>query len=133
MNRTEIAEKYVLPFLIWVIAFFAPIYEFIAIIGFMIFADTITGVLAANKMNEQIQSRKLFRSVEKFISYGLGIIIAQIVSCYFLQNFPAVQLMAGFIAFIEVKSIDENICKITGHSIFNVILEKLKHGNKTNS
>jgi phage-related holin len=92
----------------------------------MVTCDTITGVIAAAKNNKAIKSRRLFETVGKFVSYGIGIIIARIIETCFIPNFPAVKLMAGYIAFIEVKSIDENIQKITGHSLFESILSKLK-------
>lgn len=119
-------EKYILPAVISIAAFFAPLYDFVLLIGFMIVVDCITALLSARKNGEAITSAKLSRTVGKFLVYGLAIMTAHVVSKFFIPSFPALQLMAGFITFIELKSIDENIKKYTGHSMFGVILSKLK-------
>lgn len=111
---------------IWIIAFFAPTAVFLLIVGFFIVCDMITGIIAANARKERIHSRKLSRTVSKFIAYSVGILVAHVVNKMFFPEFPAMQLMSGFIAFIEIKSIDENIKDITGYSLFKGILDKLK-------
>jgi hypothetical protein len=121
-------EKYFGPLLMWVIAFFSPIQSFILATGILVACDMIIALVGVTKVEgwKGIQSSKLFRSVGKFVVYGVALIVAQVFSIYYFQNFPAVQLVAGLIAFIEVKSIDEKIEKITGHSILGMLIDKLK-------
>lgn len=119
-------DKYLLPSLVFLGAFFAPVYPFVLLIGFIIVVDMITALMACRKRKETITSAKLSRTVGKFLVYGCAILTAHVISRFFLPSFPALQLMAGFITFIELKSIDENIKKFTGHSLFGTILAKLK-------
>jgi phage-related holin len=109
----------------YLISFFTPIGWWLVAIGFFVIADFITGMLKAKKSGNKIESKKMFRTIPKFIGYGLGIIVAHVITLLFFPEFPSVKLMAGFIAFIEVKSIDENIKELTGHSLFGDIIKML--------
>lgn len=109
----------------YLISFFTPIGWWLVAIGFFVIADFITGMLKAKKSGNKIESKKMFRTIPKFIGYGLGIIVAQVITLLFFPEFPSVKLMSGFIAFIEVKSIDENIKELTGYSLFGDIIKML--------
>ena len=109
----------------YVVAFFTPIALWIVAIGFFVFADFVTGLLKARRNGYKIESKKMFRSVPKFVAYGIAVIIANLLMLLFEVDFPAVKLITGFIAFIEIKSIDENIEAITGHSLFGDIIDRL--------
>jgi len=119
-------DKYLGAIVLWVIAFFSPVQSFVFATGLFVICDMVTGIIAAKKRGERMESKKLFRSIAKFLVYGVAIIVAHTINFLYLPNFPAVQLIAGFIAFIEVKSIDENISEVTGYSILGVIVSKLK-------
>lgn len=119
-------DKYLLPFFMTALAFFAPTGPFILLMGFIIFVDMVIAILCVRKEGGEIQSRKLARTVGKFLVYGLAILTAHVVSKFFFPSFPALQLIAGFITFVELKSIDENIKRFTGHSMFGALLDKLK-------
>lgn len=121
-----IYEKYILPALVWIASYFAPTFEAVMIVGLLVVCDMVTALVAARKSGEAITSTKLSRTVGKFAVYGVAIVVAHVICRHFLPSFPGLQLVAGFIAFVEVKSIDENIKKYTGFSLFAVILEKLK-------
>lgn len=122
-------DKYILPALMSAVAFFAPVAPFIMLVGFIIVVDMITAIMAVRKEGGKVESRKLARTVGKFLVYGCAILTAHVVSRFFFPTFPALQLIAGFITFVELKSIDENIKKFTGHSMFGTILDKLKPKN----
>ena len=128
----NIWDKYIMPFILSVGAFFAPTYEFILLIGLLIAADLLTAIIAAHKAGEPIKSAKLARTVGKFLVYGTALIVSHVVCNKFISSFPGLQIMAGFITFVEVKSIDENIKKFTGFSLFGTILEKLKPKKQSN-
>jgi phage-related holin len=109
----------------YLVSFFTPIAWWLLAIGFFVVADFITGILKAKKNGGKIESNKMFRTIPKFVGYGLGIIVAHVITILFFPEFPTIKLMAGFIAFIEVKSIDENITVLTGYSLFGDIIRML--------
>lgn len=109
----------------YLVAFFAPINIWIALVGLFVFADFVTALLKAHKLGEKISSKKMFTSIPKFIAYGTAVIIAHALFLTFFPEFPAVKLITGFIAYIELKSIDENFKAITGHSFFKSFIDKL--------
>lgn len=110
----------------WLAIFFAPAIEMIIAIGFFVMCDMVTAILAAKKTGEEINSKKMRPSIGKFVSYGIGILVAQVMQVQFMPEFPAMKLVAGLIAYIELKSINENIEKRTGLNLFKVVIEKLK-------
>lgn len=111
---------------LYLAVYFAPTATAILTIGFFVVCDTITGIMAARARKEEITSKKLRRTAAKFLSYGIGILVAHVVQKNYLPTLDGVKLISGLIAFIELKSIDENMKTITGFSLFKFILEKLK-------
>jgi uncharacterized membrane protein len=109
----------------YLIAFLSPIKWFLIAIGFFVVADLVTGILAAKKAGTKIESKKMFRTVPKYIAYAIAIIAAHALELLFFPDFPATKMVSGLIAFIEIKSLDENLEKITGHSLFGAIIDKL--------
>lgn len=116
--------------LAWLTIYFAPVYPLIAAIGFFVFADFLTGIQAARKRGELIQSRKMKTTVVKFGSYAIAIISSYLIEKLFLEGIPALKIIAGLIAFIEVKSINENMKDVTGTDIFGEILKRFPKMNK---
>ena len=116
--------------LAWLTIYFAPVYPLIAAIGFFVFADFLTGIQAAKKRGELIQSRKMKTTVVKFGSYAIAIISSFLIEKLFLDGIPALKIIAGLVAFIEVKSINENMKDITGTDIFGEILKRFPKLNK---
>lgn len=114
----------------YLISFFTPLAWWLVAVGLFVAADFITGILKAKKQKEEIKSKKMFNTVTKFVAYGIAIIVSHSLSLLFFPDFPAVKLIAGFVAFIEVKSLDENIKAITGFSLFGDILKMLNPKNR---
>jgi phage-related holin len=111
--------------LTYLLAFLSPIKWFMIAVGFFVVADLVTGILAAKKSGKKIESKKMFRTIPKYIAYSIAIIAAHALELLFFQDFPATKMVSGLIAFIEIKSLDENLEKITGHSLFGAIIDKL--------
>ncbi len=105
---------------------FAPTYIFIFAIGFLVFGDLITGILAAKKNKEKITSEKLRNTTRKGVGYMVAILIAHIVQVVFMKEFEVMKIVAGVIGFVELKSIDENFEKAYGFSIFKQFITKGK-------
>lgn len=109
---------------LWMLTYFMPVYPVMLSVGFFIVCDLITGVLAAKKRGEAFRSKKMRNTVYKFICYGIAIMVARVIEQQFLPDFPGMKLIAGFLSYIELKSLNENIEDITGNNIFKTLLTK---------
>ena len=114
----------------WIGIYFAPVFPLLAAIGFFVFADFLTGVQAARKRKELITSKKMKATVVKFSAYAIAVITSFLMEKMFLDGLPALKIIAGLIAFIEVKSVNENLKDITGTDIFGEILKRFTKLNK---
>ena len=108
------------------IIFFYPTAQFLLLVGFMVVMDTITGVMALSKTGEAFTSKKFRAVIPKYTGYGAGILVAHVIQQQFFPDFPAMKMVAGLVAWSELISIDENIKKITGVSLFKSVIKKLK-------
>jgi len=115
---------------LWIYAYFMPTYSLILIVGFFVFCDLITGVLASTR-NEQgsydwsrFNSKKLRNTVPKFTGYTIAILVAFVVEKHFNLE-PACKVIAGFVMYIELKSLNENIETITGTNLFKTLIEQV--------
>lgn len=101
--------------LAWILAFLAPIKGVLAAVGFLIVADTLTGIWSAIRQGKKIESAKLRRSVTKSAAYLLAIVTGFITQKYLLENtIPIVTVVAGLIGATETLSIYENLSQISG-------------------
>ena len=105
-----------------VFSFFLPIKHFLIFTIFVVFADTITGILAAKKRNEKITSKGLYRTSQKVVVYFCGIMIFHGAGITFGLPSQIVYSVSFLIAFTELYSISENIKSITGANIGTIIL-----------
>jgi uncharacterized membrane protein len=97
----------------WIFSFFIPIKGFLIFTIFVVFADMGTGILAAKKELQKINSKGLYRTMEKIVVYFCGILIFEGARNTF--SLPNITYMAAFlIATVELYSISENIKRITG-------------------
>lgn len=125
-TNMELVKVYVLTFLYWIVVYFQPTLEFMLLVGFFVAMDTITGMAAAAKLGEPLTSKKFRAIFPKYIVYGCAVLVAHVIQKQFFQDFPALKIVAGFVAYSELMSIDENIQKITGFSVFKFFIKKLK-------
>lgn len=120
----DLFKKYFLISLSFVVIYFYPTAKFLLLIGFFIAADTVTGVLAAGLDN--FKSRRFMDCIKKYMVYGVGVLVAHVLQAQFFPDFPALKVISGLIAYNELISIDENIQKLTGFSLFKFLIKKLK-------
>jgi hypothetical protein len=117
-------------------AFFSEINTTLGAIGFLILADTFTGVWAAWREGYKIEgsiwkgwkhvtSRKGSRILIKLVLYPLAIIVAKVAEDYFMTRIPWIDVTAGILAGLEIKSIFENIGEILGFNLWKRIAEKI--------
>jgi len=109
-----------------VFSFLLPIQHFLIFTIFVVFADTVTGIIAAKKRNEAITSKGLYRTSQKVVVYFVGIMIFHGASVTFGLPSQIVYSVSFLIAFTELYSISENIKSITGVNIGTAILKFIK-------
>jgi len=107
-----------------VAAFLAPIATVIFAVIFLIFVDLITGILASMKEKERITSSAMSRTIAKTFVYCTTIIVTFVVHKYLLVgfDFPIESIVSGFIALTEMKSILENMDRISNHSVLKDLI-----------
>lgn len=125
----QILSKYGLKLYIYLSIVFTPIVPTLLWLGFFVFADTFTGVWKAKKKGEAITSKAFSQTITKILLYFLAVICSQVIDTQFLafEWLPAsvTQLVAGFIAFIEFKSVIENVSEILGVPLWQYIKSKI--------
>jgi uncharacterized membrane protein len=107
-------------------SFFLPIKHFLIFTIFVVFADTITGIIAAKKRGEKITSKGLYRTSQKVVVYFCGIMIFHGASVTFGLPSQIVYSVSFLIAFTELYSVSENIKSITGVNLATTILKFFK-------
>ena len=105
----------------WVASFFIPIKGFLIFTIFVVFADMGTGIMAANKEGQKINSKGLYRTMEKIVVYFCAILIFEGARNTFSLPFNITYMTAFLIAAVELTSISENIKRITGVNLTTLI------------
>lgn len=122
----DILEKLLLASL----AAFSPIKMVIITVGVLIIADLITGVWAAKRRGESVNSSIMRRTISKMCIYQLTVICGFMLEIYILDKIiPVAKIVAGVIGMVEFKSILENANSIVNGDIFKLILKKLGSDN----
>jgi len=123
-------KEWLIKGLIVLCAVFAPIKAMLITCGVLIVADMLTGIMAAKKRKEEIQSAEMRRSVSKFVVYQIAIMSAFLLETYMLDNLvPVSKVVAGVIGMVEFKSILENASTIAGKDLLKLVIEKLGSKN----
>jgi phage-related holin len=108
------------------VTYFAPTFSVLMGISFLVLIDFITGMVAAYKRGEAITSRKMRPTITKGMGYMLAILAAHIFQKHFLPTIEVMKIVSGLIAFIELKSLDENLKDMTGKSLFKQFFKEGK-------
>ena len=106
----------------WIASFFIPIKHFLLFTVFVVFADTVSGIIKAKKTQVEITSKALYRTTEKIVVYFLAIMIFEGARVTFKIPVNITYMTAFTIASTELYSIAENIKTITGVNIGTLIL-----------
>lgn len=108
----------------------APIKAVLITVGFLIFLDLISGIVAAVKRKESVSSAALRRTISKMIIYQTAVITGFFIEHYLLEgSIPVSKVVAGFIGIVEFKSILENFNTILGTDVFKTLIQKLGSKN----
>ena len=111
----------------WFIVYFTPVSGMIHVMLFFLIVDTVAGIWASLKEGNKLESRKLRRTVMKFLWYTVSVMMAWMAERTFQMGWTKLATFtAGFICFVELKSIFENVTRITDEPVFRRILQLLK-------
>lgn len=110
------------------ISYFTPISEMIHVMLIFLALDTISGIWASLKEGEKLQSNKLRKTVYKFLWYTVAVMLSWMMEKTFsvMDWTNLASIVAGFICFVELKSVFENITRITGDPLFLRIIKIFK-------
>jgi hypothetical protein len=120
----DFAIKKITLLVAWLITYFSPSIELLMLVGGLVALDTYLGVRIAIK-NGVFCSRRLESVVHKSVVYVAAILLSQIGESA-LEIPLLLKITAGYIAYTETVSVDENIEKLLGFSIFKTVLSKIK-------
>jgi hypothetical protein len=108
-------------------ATFAPLVPLLLSIGILIVIDFFVGLYRAYKSGELITSRKMSNTISKMLLYNFMIVSLFILETFIIDKaLPLTKIGAGFIAIIEVKSINESVQLITGTDILGKVIGMIK-------
>lgn len=103
------------------IALLSPIHGLMAGVGFLIFADLLTGVMSAYKRKEPITSKALSRTVYKALAYQIAVVSGFVMQYFLSDALPVAKLVAMTIGLTELKSLAENVKTMTGTDLRAVV------------
>lgn len=122
----EFIRHWIFECAVFLAVYFSAVLPSLLAITFFVICDTITGTIASVRLGEPFTSRRLRDSFTKLLGYGIGILVALVFERQFMPDIAAVKMIAAFLAYIELKSINENIEKLTGKNIFNSVIKTIK-------
>lgn len=140
LKTTSVFKKYVLTAISAVVAFIAPVGPLIIAVLGMVFLDLITAILGVylHQGFKAIESKRMRLTVSKTLLYFLMIIVSHLLDTLFIiklntkvldtlivdfsygvfHEFKITVMMSMLIIAIEAFSVDENIKRIIGKSVF---------------
>lgn len=117
------------PIIIGILSFLLPVKGMVFAVGFLIFADTFTGMYAAAKRKEKITSTRMSDIIPKSIGYLIFIIAAFVMQYITGDTIPLMSIASGIVGSIEFYSIVENVSSITKTDLVARIKEVFKRKN----
>lgn len=118
-------------FLMSIALVFMPVKATLITVMVLTVADLISGIMASRKQGRKITSSGLKRTVVKTAVYELVVMLGFLTEQYMTgDSIPVVKVLAGFIGLTELKSVMENIERISGMSIIKMLIERLNQTDK---
>lgn len=110
---------------------FLPIKATLITVMVLTVADLISGIMASRKEGKKITSSGLKRTIIKTTVYELVVMLGFLTEQYMTgDTIPIVRILAGFIGLTELKSVMENIERISGMPLIRLLIEKLNQSDK---
>jgi phage-related holin len=109
-----------------VLMYLSPVKNFVHLVSALIIIDLMTGILASWKSGKKITASRMAKTIYKLILYSVAIIATYLVQMIAADGVGLVRICALIIGATELKSIYENISRITGGDLFRMIWEVIK-------
>lgn len=110
---------------------FMPIKATLITVMVLTVADLISGIMASRKEGKKITSSGLKRTIIKTTVYELVVMLGFLTEQYMTgDSVPIVKVLAGFIGLTELKSVMENIERISGMPVVKLLINKLNQTDK---
>lgn len=119
------AENFYFAFVMPIIGYFAPIKNILILALAIIAVDFITGILAARKRGEGIESKKLYKSFYKLCCVYILLMLIYAID----TEIPVIsihKIAAWIIIGFELWSILENMAQLTDHPLFSFLKRFMK-------
>lgn len=126
LNFFESFQNFIFGIFAYILLWLAPIKNYVHLVLILIFIDLVTGSYASVKQGENFSARKLRNTLEKFIFYAIAIISGYVLQRIIDDGVQLARIVALYIGATEVKSIYENISRITKIDIVAIVWETLK-------
>jgi len=126
VNFIENTWDFILKLIAFVILFLAPISNYVHLVFVLIGIDLITGIYASMKEGQRFSAKKLRCTVEKFVCYALAIIAAYLLQRIINDGTEIARIVALYIGATELKSIYENISRVTKTDIVAMLWDVIK-------
>lgn len=111
---------------VWLGAILVPLYDVLGAVLVLVVIDFLTGIGAALKTKEGLSSKKLINTVNKFLFYSLTLLAAHVVELKITPALPWLQVVSGFIALTELRSVFENFNRIFGLNVWEYVKTLIK-------
>lgn len=113
------------------LAFFSPIHGLLLAVFILLLIDVSVEIVVSIKKKIAVLSATLRLFVVKVIMYEIALMSAFLVSHFMMNDvFPIPNLIASVCGLIELKSILENLDKMSGEPIFKSIIRSIKKKEK---
>ncbi len=112
------------------LSFVAPLAPFFWLAVGLVIADTITGIIAAQKRGDKITSKGFGRVMSKIIVYMMAILACYGVEVVLSIGGNVTYVAVGAIAFTELLSILENTRVVTGANVADAVRRLLPRQKK---
>ena len=108
-----------------VMSFLAPIQVFVLWMLIFVGADLVSGVWAAKKRGEKLESKKLRGTINKMTWYFMFIILAQGLDVKVIPfiDLHLASMVSAIICGVELYSVLENAYSITGNRVFYMLTQ----------
>ncbi len=111
-------------------AVLAPIHGLIYALLALVAIDFITGCWASLRAGEPITSRRMRETAGKSTVYMLALVASFAIDSILAGGVPVARLCAASLGLIEIKSVAENLKRITGVDILAAVIARLKPAPK---
>ena len=108
-----------------IFSFFEPLWVLMLCFFIFVAVDMITGISAAVKERQIIESNKLRKTIYKFLMYCTVIVLVHSIDAEMITvvDLGLARICSAIICGIELYSILENCYRITGNRVFKVLTQ----------